>query len=183
MANESQLIQRLNAIEEALNYTKKEIKNISNKMESDFFNLTQEIQYVKLQADAKEPFKKHNGDAGYDLYAYLQDKNKLVIEPYSSAKIATGIAISLNDYSVGLIHDRSSMASKQLITVGGVIDEPYTGEISIILINLSKEAQTINHGDKIAQLLIQPIVKINFLEVKELKQTDRGANGFGSTGK
>jgi len=176
MENESQLIQRLN-------YLEKELKRISSKMESDFFNLTQDVQYVKLKPDVKKPFKKHDGDAGYDLYAYLSDKGSLVIEPYSIAKITTGIALSLNDYSVGLIHDRSSMASKQLITAGGVIDEPYTGEISIILINLSKEAQTINHGDKIAQLLIQPIVKINFLETTELKQTTRGTNGFGSTGK
>lgn len=159
------------------------IQKINKKFEYDFFNLTQEVQYTKLNKNAKEPFKKHDGDAGYDLYACFAEKDSYELKPLEQIKVPTGIAIALNEYTVGLIHDRSSMASKQLIISGGVIDEPYTGEISILLINLSQIPYEIKNGDKIAQILIQPIIKINFVEAKELKITERGAKGFGSTGK
>lgn len=159
------------------------IQKINKKFEYDFFNLTQEVKYVKLNSNAKEPFKKHDGDAGYDLYACFTEKDSYELKPLEQIKIPTGIAISLNEYTVGLINDRSSMASKQLVISGGVIDEPYTGEISILLMNLSNTPYEIKNGDKIAQILIQAIVKVNFIEVKELKTTERGNKGFGSTGK
>lgn len=179
------LLEKIKHLEDEFRLLKLSTTQIAKKIEDDFFSLEHEINYIKVKIDAKEPFKKHDGDAGYDLFAYIDNpEKKLIIPPMTHAKISTGIAISLENSSVGLIHDRSSMASKKIITMGGVIDEPYTGEISVLLMNLNtSESYEIKHEDKIAQILIQPIVKVKFNLVTELKTTNRGNNGFGSTGK
>lgn len=179
--NELSLVDQIKTLKNEVNLLKAATSQILTRMNDEYFCLDHDVEYVKLKEDAKEPFKKHDGDAGYDLFAYVDGQHTIM--PGELAKIATGIAISLNDNSVGLIHDRSSMASKQIATVGGVIDEPYTGEISILLINHSKQPYEIKNGDKIAQILIQPVVKAKFNLVKELKNTARGDKGFGSTGK
>lgn len=160
------------------NYNEYKCKNC----EYDILSLKQEVSFVKLNTEAKAPFKKHEGDAGYDLFANLPEKQSITIEPNDQAKIPTGIAVSLNKCTVGIINDRSSMAFKKQIVTGGVIDEPYTGEISVLLFNLSKEPYQINHGDKIAQMVIFPIVQATFIEKESLQETERGNNGFGSTG-
>jgi len=166
-------------------HLEEQIQKLNKHLEHDFFNLTQTIEFVKMHPDAKPPFKKHEEDAGYDLYADFSKEQieQYDLKPNEQKKIKTGISISLNDYSVGLIHDRSSMASKEIIVTGGVIDQPYRGEICILMKNLSNDTYTVKQGDRIAQILIQPIVRVEFVEVKELNKTARGTTGFGGSGR
>ncbi len=142
------------------------------------------MKVIKYHPDAKLPTKAHSGDLGYDLYA-LEDGYVL---PGCMIKVRTGIGVEFPYPFGGLILDRSSMASKQLAVTGGVIDNGYTGEISVLLNNLidgdsPRNAYTIKAGDKIAQLV--PIHATNWpieWHEGEVTQTTRGGKGFGSSG-
>ena len=139
------------------------------------------IQYIKLHPDAQEPLRGTEGAAGYDLTT-LQDE---LLLPNQCIYVRTGIALNLPANCYGRILDRSSVAlTHKLITIGGVIDEDYTGEIKICLINLKKKVQHIPRGVRIAQIVFQRYVKIDvFQEVKRFdKKSERGVAGFGSTG-
>ena len=137
------------------------------------------IPCLKLFPEATLPTRAHPDDAGLDLYG-LEDA---VLLPQSGKALRTGIAIALPVGHVGLVADRSSLAKKGLKTAGGVIDAGYRGEIQVVLWNISKEEIRISRGERIAQLMILPIATPAVLEVTELDSTDRGAKGFGSTGK
>ena len=136
---------------------------------------------VKRHTDtAKLPEKAHQGDLGYDIFA---DEDKW-IEPGSFTLISTGISVHNSSYKYGfIIKDRSSVAMKGLFTHAGVIDAGYTGEIKVLFHNNNATSIKIELGDKIAQLVPQKVISFEVHEVNELFQTQRGDNGFGSTGK
>jgi len=124
------------------------------------------------------------GAAGMDLSACLMEET-LVLEPGQRALVPTGIAIAVPPAHMGLIFARSGLASKQGIALAngvGVVDCDYRGEVKVALINLGQERVVINHGERIAQLVITPFLQAHPIEVEELDDTDRGAGGFGSTG-
>lgn len=123
------------------------------------------------------------GDAGMDIRAYLQAPG--ILQPLERALIPTGLYIQLPDGYEAQIRPRSGLAIKKGITVlntPGTIDSCYTGEIGIILINLSNEPFIINNGDRIAQMVIAKYEKAEFEEVNALDATERGNNGFGHSG-
>lgn len=122
------------------------------------------------------------GDAGYDLYSI----GDYVVVPQATVTVETGLHLEIPLNYVGLVKDRSSMASVGLHTMAGVIDSSYRGELKILLLNVGQETYRITVGQKIAQMVIVPIYTqivevVNSLDM--LSDTERGAGGFGSTGK
>ena len=135
----------------------------------------------KIEEDAIVPYKAHKEDAGMDLFS-IEDKT---LKPMERKLIRTGIKIELPKNTEAQIRPRSGLALKNGITVlntPGTIDEGYRGEIGIILINLSKEEFRVEKGMKIAQMVIKPIININVEVTRELSESSRGEDGFGSTG-
>ena len=121
--------------------------------------------------------------AGMDLRAHLPAP--MTIGPGGRALIPTGLHMEIPRGYEGQVRPRSGLALKRGITVlnaPGTIDADYRGEVGVILINHSLEPQSIEHGDRIAQLVIAPVVQADILEVDKLADTGRGAGGFGSTG-
>jgi len=122
--------------------------------------------------------------AGVDLMAFLEEA--IVIEPMDRVIVGTGLYMALPDGYEAMIRPRSGMAFKHGITVintPGTIDADYRGEIKIALINLSKEAFTINNGDRIAQMVVNKYEKVTFKITDRLGETERGSGGYGHTGK
>jgi dUTP pyrophosphatase len=142
------------------------------------------IKIKKLNLNAILPTQATKGDAGYDLYSI--DDAPLFGSQRRLFK--TGIAVEIPEGYYGRIAPRSGLALKQGIDVlGGVIDASYRGEIGVILVNTTAKGDElqithIKKGDKIAQLIIEKCHQVEWEEVKELAETDRGAGGFGSTG-
>lgn len=125
-----------------------------------------------------------NGAAGADIRANLSET--LVLAPMQRSLVPTGLFIELPEGYEAQIRPRSGIAARQGITClnsPGTIDSDYRGEIKIILVNLSTEVQSINHGDRIAQMVIQKVERASFKEVNGLAATQRSNGGFGSTGK
>lgn len=140
------------------------------------------LQVRRLHPDAKLPTRGdgsgRSGDAGLDLYS----TESVVVPANGSASVHTGVGISLPTSTVGLIWSRSSLSSKFGIETGaGVIDENYTGEILIVLHNFGDRDYNVLVGSKIAQLLVQPVLYPEVVEVPSLNATARGDSGFGST--
>lgn len=124
-----------------------------------------------------------SGSSGMDIRASLD--SAIVLAPMERGLVPTGLFIELPEGLEAQVRPRSGLAIKQGITclnTPGTIDADYRGEIKVILINLSSEPQTINHGDRIAQLVIQPVIQINWVPVETIVATDRGEGGFGHTG-
>lgn len=122
--------------------------------------------------------------AGMDLRAFVDDD--VVLKPFERKLIPTGLYIELPEGYEAQIRPRSGLAIKSGITVlnsPGTIDADYRGEIKVILINLSKDEFTIKSGDRICQMVIAKHEKAEFVEVNEISETERGAGGFGHTGK
>jgi len=142
------------------------------------------ILVKKFDKNIKLPTYKTPGSSGMDLVAYI--KNKITINPGKTAMIPTGIAVAIpKNYEIQ-IRPRSGLAAKKGISVlntPGTVDADYRGEIKIILINLSKKLFVVKSGDRIAQMILCPVVKGKFIEVRKLPKTIRGKGGFGSTGK
>lgn len=137
------------------------------------------LQIKKLHPDAVLPRYANPRDAGLDLFSL----EEVVLQPNEKKTIKTGVAIALPENHVGLIWDKSGLASKfHLHTFAGVIDESYRGELQIVIGNFSSQPYKIEKGHKIAQLLVQPITYVNVEEVQDLNTTQRGEGGFGSTG-
>ncbi len=125
-----------------------------------------------------------SGSSGMDLRANLEQPMELA--PMQRVLVPTGLFIELPEYLEAQVRPRSGLAIKQGITclnTPGTIDADYRGEIKVILINLSGENQLIQHGDRIAQLVIQQVEKIEWEQVNSLNETARGSGGFGHTGK
>jgi dUTP pyrophosphatase len=137
------------------------------------------LRVERLNKDAKLPNKAHADDAGYDLYA----DDSFSIAPYGQALISTGIRVAIPQGYVGLVWDKSGIAKDGLKTMGGVIDAGYRGEIKVIVKNLGEDVYNIAPGQKIAQLLIQPISLLPLSEEEIDDETTRQAGGFGSSGK
>ena len=142
------------------------------------------ILVKKIYKNIKLPAYKTSGSSGMDLLAYI--KKKITINPNKTAIVPTGIALAIpKNYEIE-IRPRSVLAAKKGISVlntPGTIDSDYRGEIKIILINLGKKSFVINSGDRVAQMILSPVVKAKLREVKKLPKTVRGKKGFGSTGK
>ncbi len=142
------------------------------------------MRVVKLSPLASIPARATAGAAGMDLRACLDAPITLV--PRARALVPTGIAIALPEGHEGQVRPRSGLAAKHGVTVlnaPGTIDEDYRGEVKVILVNLSDEPFVIAHGERIAQLVVAPVVKVTVEEVSSLDETARGAGGFGSTGR
>ncbi|WP_286954738.1 MULTISPECIES: dUTP diphosphatase [Corynebacterium] len=140
------------------------------------------MQLKRLDKGLPLPQRAHRGDAGADLYA-AQD---LTLAPGERALVGTGIAIALPLGTVGLVHPRSGLAAKHglsVVNTPGTIDADYRGEIKVCLINHDlHEPIEITRGMRIAQLVIQRVELVDFAEVDDLDDTERGAGGYGSTG-
>lgn len=137
------------------------------------------IKIKKLSENATLPRYAKPGDAGMDFYS----NEETTILPNERKLISTGIVMAIPPGYVGLIWDKSGIATKYGIkTMAGVIDSGYRGEIKILIHNLSNQIHKIEKNTKIAQMLIQPIECRKVIEVEELDQTERGEGGFGSTG-
>ena len=135
------------------------------------------------QSDHPLPSYVTQGAAGMDLRANL--KEPILLQPMQRQMIATGLFIELPDGYEAQVRPRSGLAIKQGITClnsPGTIDSDYRGEINVILINLSTDAQVINHGDRIAQLVLGKVAHASWELVNQLTQTNRGEGGFGHTG-
>ena len=144
-----------------------------------------EIKIKKLKENAILPTRGSLFAAGYDLYACL-DTDSVTIAPHKSAKIGTGIAAALPVGYFGAIFARSGLATKQSLRPAncvGVVDADYRGEFIVCLHNDSDETRVINAGERIAQLVLMPFMEMEFIETDSLDETERGAGGFGSTGK
>ena len=125
-----------------------------------------------------------SGSSGMDLRANLD--TPITLQPLERTLVPTGLFIELSQGLVAQVRPRSGLAIKQGITclnTPGTIDADYHGEIKIILINLSQEPQVIQHGDRIAQMVIQKVEQVQWKLVQELEETTRSAGGFGHTGK
>ena len=142
------------------------------------------ILIKKTSKEVITPKYKTDGSSGVDLSAFL-DK-EVVIKPNSSELIPTGLQVAIPEELEIQIRPRSGLAAKERIGVlnsPGTIDSDYRGELKIILFNHGKEDFIINNGDRIAQMVLVPILKMEFEEVDSLPNTVRGQGGFGSTGK
>lgn len=141
------------------------------------------IRVKKLKPGASLPTYGTGEAAGADLYACLEES--LVIAPGESAWIPTGIALEVPKGCAGLIYARSGMACKRGLAPAnkvGVVDSDYRGEITVVLHNHSGSAQTISHGERIAQFIITPVLTPVYEEWDALSDTQRNTAGFGSTG-
>ena len=142
------------------------------------------IRVKKLHPDAILPTYGTEEAAGADLYACLEAP--VTIQPGQSTFVPTGLALEVPKGCAGLIYARSGMACKRGLAPAnkvGVIDSDYRGEIRVVLLNHSAQAQTVQPGERIAQMIITPVLTPAYVETEDLTDTDRGAGGFGSTGK
>jgi len=142
------------------------------------------MRVKKLRENATVPTYGSAEAAGADLYACLE--KDVTIESGKTVFIPTGIAIEVPRGYAGLIYARSSLGSKRGLAPAnkvGVIDSDYRGEVMVALHNHGMAVQTISHGERIAQLLITPVLAPSFELCDDLTDTDRGTGGFGSTGK
>lgn len=142
------------------------------------------IRVKKLKENAIMPTYGSTEAAGADLYACLSES--VTIQPGESVFIPTGLAMELPRGYAGLIYARSGLACKRGLAPAnkvGVVDSDYRGEFMIVLHNHGCIPQTVEHGERIAQLVITPVFTPGFLEVADLTDTDRAGGGFGSTGK
>lgn len=164
----------------------KENEEAHKKLSMQIHKIQPRITYFKrLTETAHIPTQGSTEAAGWDLYADLQDIESITIEPGDTVMIHTGIAMALPESTFGAIYARSGLASKKGLAPAnkvGVVDADYRGEVMVALHNHSHFTQTIEAGERIAQLVIQPYIKADFIELDELDNTTRGEGGFGSTG-
>ena len=142
------------------------------------------IKVKKLKPGATVPTMGSKFAAGADLYS-AEDAD-VVIGPSETKFIGTGLAMEIPEGYVGLVYARSGLACKRGLAPAnkvGVVDSDYRGEIKVALHNQGKEAQTVEKGERIAQMVIAPYLSVNYEEADELSETERGEGGFGSTGR
>jgi len=142
------------------------------------------VLFKRLNQKAKLPSYKTYGSSGMDLMACIDEP--VTIKPNESKLIPTGISIAIPKNTEVQIRPRSGLAAKYGISVlntPGTIDSDYRGEIKVILFNHGKKEFLVNNGDRIAQMVLMPVLKAEFEEVIDLPETIRGSGGFGSTGK
>jgi len=139
----------------------------------------EKIKVEKISPQAKIPLKAHSDDAAYDLFS----NDYYSIAPYGQALVATGIKMAIPAGYAGLIWDKSGLASSGITVMGGVIDAGYRGEIKVIIKNLGEDDFNIVPGQKIAQIIIQPVLNLAIEEGEIIDETTRNSKGFGSSGK
>ena len=138
----------------------------------------------KLDPAVEIPIYKTTGASGMDLMAFIREPIKLA--PKSSCLVPTGLSVAFSEEYEIQIRPRSGLAVKNNISVlntPGTIDSDYRGELKIILFNHGKDEFTVNDEDRVAQMVLMPILKVEIEETNELPETVRGSGGFGSTGK
>ena len=138
----------------------------------------------KLSPEVQLPSYKTSGASGMDLMAFI--KSSITIKPKTSSLIPTGLSIAFSENYEVQIRPRSGLAAKNNISVlntPGTIDSDYRGEIKVIIYNHGNNDFLINNGDRIAQMILMPVVKMELEETNDLPETIRGEGGFGSTGK
>lgn len=141
------------------------------------------VNFKTLSKLATVPTRGSDSAAGYDLYAAIEDT--IWIEPHTTVKIPTDIAVELPSGTFGAVFARSGLATKQGLRPAnavGVIDPDYRGNCIVALHNDSNVRRLVEPGDRIAQLVIIPFISVEFNQMKELSDTERGEGGFGSTG-
>lgn len=141
------------------------------------------VKFKKLNKNAIIPTRGSTYAAGFDLYACITDS--ISIAPHTTVKIPTGLSIQPPRNCFGAIFARSGLSAKEGLRPAnctGVCDEDYTGEYIVALHNDSDEQRTVEPNERIAQLVFMPYIQAEFIEVESLDTTERGANGFGSTG-
>jgi dUTP pyrophosphatase len=142
-----------------------------------------ELPVRRLDPGLPLPAYAHPGDAGADLCAATD----VVLPPGGRATVGTGIAIAVPDGYAAFVHPRSGLASRHgitLVNAPGTVDAGYRGEVKVVLLNTDPaESFTVRRGDRIAQLVVQPVTRARFLESDQLPPTPRGDAGFGSTGR
>ncbi|MEV5832162.1 dUTP diphosphatase [Nocardia sp. NPDC052112] len=140
------------------------------------------IPLLRLDPGIPVPMRAHHGDAGVDLCT----TEDVIIEPGERVLVGTGVAVALPVGTVGLIHPRSGLAAKtglSVVNTPGTVDAGYRGEIKVCLINHDPRTPIeLRRGDRIAQLLVQRVELVDFVEVDVLDDTTRGAGGYGSSG-
>ena len=140
-----------------------------------------DVKITRLNKDAIIPKYQHPSDSGVDLHS----TEEVLMTPGEIAKVSTGLAIQLPQNVEAQVRPRSGLSWRQGLTVlntPGTIDQGYTGEIQVMLINHGNEWFKVTKGMRIAQLVFAPVLKANFIETNEFAKTDRQAKGFGSTG-
>jgi len=145
----------------------------------------EKVKFIKLEKNATVPSYSSTCAAGADLYACTNGET-ITFAPNETKMVHTGIAMQIPDGLVGLIYARSGIATKRGLAPAnkvGVIDSDYRGEIMVSLHNHSGSEQSIDDGERIAQIVFAPYVTAEFEEAQTLDDTERGAGGFGSTGK
>ena len=132
----------------------------------------------RLTETSTTPTKANSSDAGFDLYS----DEDVIIKSGESVLVSTGVAMAIPENHAGLIWDRSSIGVKGIHRFAGVVDSGYRGEVKVCLFNTGEDYKIVR-GDRIAQILIQPVPNIELREVEDLNNTERGIGGFGSSGK
>ena len=136
------------------------------------------MKVKKLHPQAKLPVRAHATDSGADLFAL----ERTVLPPHAISHVHTGIAVELPENTSGIIWGKSSVESKGVKAMAGLIDAPYRGELIVCMYNLNSTEFVFETGQKIAQLVVLPTLYPSFEEAAELTDTARGSGGFGSTG-
>ena len=142
------------------------------------------VKYTKLREDAITPTRGSEKAAGYDLYANIDGNDSITINPGETVVIGTGLSFELPDNTFAAIFARSGLSTKSGLAPAnkvGVCDSDYRGEYKVPLHNHSNTPATVNHGDRIAQMVVLPFIAVE-LEEGDLSNTARGSGGFGSTG-
>jgi dUTP pyrophosphatase len=161
-------------------------KDLEDMLKSEMGGGMVELGFINT-SDNQDPTYVYDGDSGFDLRANLPEP--ITLGPLERFLVPTGLSFQIPVGYEIQVRPRSGLAAKQGLSVlntPGTVDQGYTGEVKVILVNLSNEKQTINHGDRIAQAVLCPVLTkrtTTLVPVNKLTKTDRGDGGFGSTGK
>ena len=136
------------------------------------------IKAKKLDPRAQLPLRAHPTDSGADLFAL----ERTVLPPHTVVKVRTGVAVELPENTSGIIWGKSSVESKGIKAMAGLVDAPYRGELLVCMYNLNDTEFVFKKKKKVAQLVVLPTLYPAFIEAQELSDTSRGSGGFGSTG-
>lgn len=160
-----------------------DVNEIENQFDKTYGTYKINLKYV-FDSDNPEPSYAYSTDSGFDLRA----NEDVDLEPFGRALVPTGLYLDVPDRCEVQVRPKSGLAIKRGLSVlntPGTVDNGYTGEIKVILFNFNNEPQSIKKGDKIAQAVICPVAQggdVDLIKVEEIKEKDRNANGFGSTG-
>jgi len=140
-----------------------------------------ELPITRLREDAVMPHQAYPGDAGFDLSAC----ERVTLGPGERALVGTGLAVAIPEGYAGFVQPRSGLAARHGISVvnsPGLVDSGYRGELRVVLLNTdATESFTVEHGMRIAQLVVLPVPAVSLIEVEELAESERGVRGFGSS--